>query len=146
VFDEERGEQLIHHVTLEIRKEDAHEAMEFWKLLGYMRVKIPSGRRGGNHFWLTSKKSQQAIHLHPVHVPKVPDTGHVAILIEPWDRITHMLEVWGHELEPVLDYFGNKRAFVQSPGGHTVELIEGPVVNIFAGMPLEEPTKEVAHD
>ena len=111
---------MIHHVALEIRREDVGESERFWALLGFARVDPPPSL-AGRAVWLERRGTQ--VHLRLADDPVAPPEGHVAVVAEDYAATLDRLRAAGHEPEPRAEHWGAPRCFVRCPAGHRVEVM-----------------------
>jgi len=114
---------MIHHVTLETRREDVDDAVAFWALLGFERVE-PPGRLASIAVWVQRAGTQ--VHLLFHDDPVAPTRGHTAVVAEAYDDAVARLERAGFECRPSTPDWGSARCSVTSPGGHRVEVMAFP--------------------
>jgi len=114
---------MVQHVTLEVRREQGEQVAAFWELLGFARVDPPPSL-ADRAAWLQHGATQ--IHLMWVEQPVVLPRGHVAVVLEDWDRDLENLRAAGHEVEPRREHWGSPRAYVHDPAGNLVELMAFP--------------------
>ena len=114
---------MIHHATLETRREDVEDAVAFWALLGFERVE-PPGRLAQIAAWVQRAGTQ--VHLLYDDDPSAPQRGHTAVVADDYDAAVASLERAGFECRPTTQDWGSPRCFVQSPGGHLVEVMAFP--------------------
>ena len=114
---------MIHHVTLETRREDVDDAVAFWALLGFERVE-PPGRLASIAVWVQRAGTQ--VHLLFHDDPVAPTRGHTAVVAEAYDDAVARLERAGFECRPSTPDWGSPRSSVISPGGHRVEVMAFP--------------------
>jgi catechol 2,3-dioxygenase-like lactoylglutathione lyase family enzyme len=114
---------VVQHVTLEVRREQGEQVAAFWELLGFARVDPPPAL-ADRAAWLQHGAIQ--IHLMWVEEPVVLPRGHVAVVLEDWDRDLENLRAAGHEVEPRREHWGSPRAYVHDPAGNLVELMAFP--------------------
>jgi hypothetical protein len=114
---------VIHHVALEIRREDVGEAERFWALLGFARVDPPASLRD-RAVWLERAGTQ--VHLMYADDPVAPPSGHVAVVAPDYDAVLASLGAAGFDPEPRPEHWGAPRSFVRMPGGHRVEVMSRP--------------------
>ena len=103
---------MIHHVALETRPADVEAEVAWWGRLGFARIEVPESLRG-RAVWLG--RGGQHVHLMLAEEPRT--AGHVA-LVGPWPPPVEHEERERH--------WGEPRAYVVSPAGHTVELMAAP--------------------
>ena len=114
---------VLHHVSLEIRAEQAPSCVDFWRLLGFEPVGAPE-QIAGQVTWLERGGTQ--IHLIHLESPTVPVLGHAAVVVEDFEQTVERIDAAGHDVEPATKLWGESRAFVITPGGHRVELMAAP--------------------
>ena len=114
---------MIHHVALEVRREDAGESERFWAMLGFARVDPPPSLRD-RAVWLERAGTQ--VHLMYAEAPVAPPEGHVAVVAENYAATLERLRAGGHEPEPRAEHWGAPRCFVRDPAGHRVEVMAAP--------------------
>lgn len=112
---------MIQHVALEVAPGDAEAAVRFWAILGFSEVEPPETLRGATR-WV--ERGGQQIHLLLADEPVAPPQGHVAIVATDYDGTLERLFAAGHPIDPRREHWGSPRAFVESPGGHRVELMQ----------------------
>jgi catechol 2,3-dioxygenase-like lactoylglutathione lyase family enzyme len=115
---------MIHHVTLETRREDVDDAVAFWALLGFERVEPPSERLASIAVWVQRAGTQ--VHLLFQDEPVAPTRGHTAVVAEDYDDAVARMERAGFECRPSTQDWGSPRCSVVSPGGHRVEVMAFP--------------------
>lgn len=113
----------LHHVSLELRPEDADADVRFWALLGFAEVPAPAGLQGEVR-WV--QRDGKQIHLVHVDVPAIPRRGHAAIHAPDYEGTLETLRAAGYDPRPGPEYWGEPRAFVHSPAGHRVEVMSAP--------------------
>ena len=114
---------MLQHVTLETRRADGPAAVEFWRLLGFEEVEPPPTLRE-RAAWMERDGTQ--IHVMWVDNPVVPPQGHVAVVVDDYERTLERLREAGHEVEERAEHWGAARAVTRAPGGHRVELMAAP--------------------
>ena len=114
---------MLHHVALEIRREDVGESERFWALLGFARVDPPAGLRDRT-VWLERDGTQ--VHLMYADEPVVAPRGHAAFVAHEYDETLERLRGAGYEPEPREGHWGAPRCVVRCPGGHRVEIMAAP--------------------
>ena len=113
----------LQHVSLEVRRETVPAEVEFWALLGFTRVE-PAGTLAEVAAWVQRDATQ--IHLLFDEEPVVPPSGHAAVVAEDFEATVAALGAAGFDPEEHERHWGAARAFVHSPAGHTVELMDEP--------------------
>ena len=58
----------------------------------------------------------------PVRLP----AGHLAVVVDDYDRTLERLRADGFEPEPRQEHWGAPRSFVRDPAGNRVELMSAP--------------------
>jgi catechol 2,3-dioxygenase-like lactoylglutathione lyase family enzyme len=114
---------LIHHVALEVRRDEADACVAFWRLLGFAEVAVPETLRDDAR-WL--QRGGQQVHLMFCDEPVAPPAGHVALVADDYDATLDRLRDAGFEPDPRRQHWGSPRAFARSPAGHRVELMMFP--------------------
>jgi catechol 2,3-dioxygenase-like lactoylglutathione lyase family enzyme len=112
---------VIAHAGIEIRREDADACLHFWWLLGFERVAVPDAL-AERTLWVQAGPTQ--IHLLFSDDPVAPPEGHVAVVVDDFERTFSVLETAGMKPDERSRYWGSRRAFVRSPGGHRVEFMD----------------------
>ncbi len=113
----------LHHVALEVREGDADAEVSFWALLGFVEVEAPETLAGRTR-WLARSDTQ--VHLLFSEDPVIPQHGHVAVVARAFAEVSARLAAVGRIPELRTEHWGVPRAFVTSPAGHRVELMQGP--------------------
>ena len=113
----------LQHVALELRRDGLDAELRFWGLLGFAPVE-PPGTLGEHSAWLQRGGTQ--IHLLLADAPVVPPSGHCAVVADDFAATLDALRGAGLAPEERTRHWGAPRAFVRSPGGHLVELMESP--------------------
>lgn len=111
---------MVQHVTLEVRRQQGEECAAFWELLGFERVEPPPSL-ADRAAWLQHGSTQ--IHLMWVEEPVALPHGHVAVVLDEYDRTLAALHDAGHPTEPRREHWGSPRAYVHDPAGNLVELM-----------------------
>lgn len=114
---------MIHHVALEVRRDDADACERFWGLLGFTRVDPPASLRD-RAVWVERDDTQ--IHLLYADDPVAPPSGHVAVVAADYDATLDALRDGGFEPQPRTEHWGAPRCFVRDPAGHRVEVMAAP--------------------
>jgi catechol 2,3-dioxygenase-like lactoylglutathione lyase family enzyme len=114
---------MIHHATLETRREDVDDAVAFWALLGFERVE-PPGRLAEIAVWVERAGTQ--VHFLFADDPVAPSQGHTAVVADDYDAAIERLQRAGFEARATTQDWGSPRSFVISPGGHVVEVMAFP--------------------
>jgi len=114
---------MLHHATLEIRREQLEACVAFYELLGFERVEPPA-TLADRAAWLQRGSTQ--IHLMWVEDPRSLPHGHVAVVVDGYEATLRSLGETGHEPEPRSEHWGSPRAFTRDPAGNIVELMAFP--------------------
>ncbi len=114
---------MIHHASLELRREDCHAEVAFWELLGFAEV-VPPAVLAERGRWV--QRGEVQVHLVFSADPVIPRDGHVAVALADYDAVLARLRGTGHEAAPRTEHFGSPRTQVHSPAGHLVELMAPP--------------------
>jgi catechol 2,3-dioxygenase-like lactoylglutathione lyase family enzyme len=114
---------VIHHVALEVRREDVGESERFWEVLGFARVEPPPTLRE-RAAWMERAGTQ--VHLMWVDEPVAPPRGHTAVVAADYDATLERLRAEGFEVEPRPEHWGAPRCYVRAPAGHRVEVMAAP--------------------
>jgi catechol 2,3-dioxygenase-like lactoylglutathione lyase family enzyme len=93
--------------------------ISFYEAIGFGRVEVPQGIQG-RAVWL--ERSGTQIHLMPDE-EAVPERGHLAVIVEDYERVVERLRGEGHDVEPRRRHWGSPRAYVRDPAGNLVELM-----------------------
>lgn len=115
--------RVVQHVTVEVPRERVDACADFWALLGFRRVEPPPTLRE-RAVWVERNGTQ--VHLMYVDDPVVPPKGHVAVVVEDYERSFGALDEAGHDPEPRPEHWGVPRCFVHDPAGHRVEVMAAP--------------------
>jgi len=114
---------VIHHVAIETPFEDSEACVAFFALLGFQRVEPPEGLVG-RAVWL--ELGEQQVHLLLSDDPDVPAQGHVALVVDDYAAALARLTVADYRVDSRTPHWGSPRAFVRTPAGHVVELMQFP--------------------
>lgn len=131
---------MIHHVGLEVHSRDLDACVTFWRLLGWHEVAVPDGIGDAGRWMQFGAQAAlgevrgvaaggavpQQIHLQVVDAPSAPEVGHVALVDGQLDATVERLAAAGFEVLERTRYWGARRIFTRSPGGHRVELMSAP--------------------
>lgn len=118
---------MLHHVTLEVTPEDVERSLELWALLGFERVEPPPAL-AETFVWVEREGTQ--IHLERNGSPTVPPHGHAAVVVADFERTVERLREHGFEVKPGREHWGAPRAKAIAPGGHQVELMSFPPLEV----------------
>jgi hypothetical protein len=113
---------MLHHVGIEVAPAEIEAAAGFFELLGFARVQPPETLR--EFTWLERDGTQ--VHLMPEPKPTVPLPGHLAVVVDDFDRTVAQVREAGFAVEPKREHWGVPRALAIAPGGHRVELMAAP--------------------
>jgi hypothetical protein len=114
---------MLHHVALEVKKSTLSQEHLFWTAVGFDEVPVPEAL-GGGFTWFERDETQ--IHLIHTADPIVPSAGHVAVVTPDFEETILRLESADFIVRRGRELWGEERAKVISPGGHTVELMAAP--------------------
>lgn len=114
---------MLHHVALEVDLRKVREETRFFNAVGFVEVPVPDDL-GPGFVWLECGGTQ--IHLVCGSESAEPISGHIAIVTPDFPATVTRLENDGFEVRPGRELWGEKRAKVRSPAGHTVELMAAP--------------------
>jgi catechol 2,3-dioxygenase-like lactoylglutathione lyase family enzyme len=114
---------LLHHITWEVRPELMGPCSAFYALLGFREVEPPETLRDRT-VWLEREGTQ--IHLMIEDEPATLPKGHVAVIVDDYERTLAALREAGRDPEPRTEHWGSPRAFVRDPAGNRVELMAFP--------------------
>jgi hypothetical protein len=117
---------VIQHVSLEIPPDQLDRAIEFWGLIGFEPVAVPT-QLGDEITWL----GRDGFHIHLIATPEhsASRRGHPAVVVTEFDRCCSDLAEAGFELSEGPNLWGARRAYAISPGANRVELMEFPPEN-----------------
>lgn len=113
---------MIQHVTREVAAARLDACIAFYEDLGFTRVPAPAAL-ADRFVWLQLGPTQ--IHLSITPDPVV-QSGHIAVVIDPYDDRVARLEAAGHTVEPRAEHWGSPRAYVRDPAGNLVEVMAWP--------------------
>lgn len=114
---------MLHHVAIEVTPERAPACRDFYRLVGFAPVQPPPSLRD-RALWLERDGTQVHLLLSPE--PVAPPEGHLAVVVEDYDRVIEALRDAGHSPQPRAEHWGSPRAFVRDPAGHRVEVMAFP--------------------
>jgi catechol 2,3-dioxygenase-like lactoylglutathione lyase family enzyme len=114
---------VLHHVSLEVAPEDVDRTIELFELLDFARVPAPHPIAPFVS-WLERGSTQ----IHLIHTPSAttPVLGHAAIVATEYDASVGRLRDAGFEVEDADELWGERRAFVLTPGGGRLEVMAAP--------------------
>jgi catechol 2,3-dioxygenase-like lactoylglutathione lyase family enzyme len=113
---------MLQHASLEVRSDQVQPCVDFWHLLGFVRMTPPPMLRD-RFTWV--ERAGTHIHLIPTDEPIAAREGHVAVLAEDYEGALAALRDAGFEPEPRKEHWGAARSFVLGPAGHRVEVMAG---------------------
>jgi catechol 2,3-dioxygenase-like lactoylglutathione lyase family enzyme len=111
----------LQHVSLEVSPGQVAAELRVWELLGFERVE-PPGELGERSAWVQRDGTQ--IHLLFADDPVVPAQGHAAVVAPDFEATMAALRDAGLEPEERPRHWGAARAFVRTPAGHRVEVMQ----------------------
>ena len=114
----------LHHVALEIRREDLEACRGFYALVGFEEMPLPDERLEPQGRFLQGGPTQ--IHLLFADDPVAPPKGHAALVVDDYESALQRLREAGFEPEDRTRYWGSPRVKLSDPAGHVVELMEYP--------------------
>ena len=114
---------MLHHVALEVSPDGIEAESRFWLLIGFQSVPVPESL-GGGFTWFERGGTQ--IHLLHTDTPVVPTLGHVAVAVDDFQGTFDRLTEAGYEISERTPHWGERRAKVVSPAGHSVEIMAAP--------------------
>lgn len=115
---------MIHHVGLEVDARLLDAEVAFWVVLGWSEVAVPDGIADTGR-WL-QRGAQQVHLLAAADGSAAPRSGHAALVDADLDATATRLAAAGFEVLERQRYWGARRIFTRSPGGHRVELMSAP--------------------
>jgi catechol 2,3-dioxygenase-like lactoylglutathione lyase family enzyme len=110
---------MIQHVARGVRPEVLEPCLRFYALLGFAPVRVPAGV-AGRAVWLQLGPTQ--LHLL-IDRDGGADSGHIAIVVDPYEPTLDRLRREGHDVEPRREHWGAARSYVRDPAGQLVELM-----------------------
>ena len=125
------GIPTIQHVALRLAPSDLERAVRLWRLLGFEEVDPPVSLRGRST-WFEAGPSGARTQIHLLidkagrGGPERGLAGHVAVVVPRFEAALTALRRAGFAVEPRKPHWGSPRAFLEHPGGHTVELMQAP--------------------
>jgi catechol 2,3-dioxygenase-like lactoylglutathione lyase family enzyme len=114
---------MLHHVAIEVTPEQAPGCRDFYRLLGFVPVQPPPSLRD-RALWLEHDGTQ--VHLLLAPEPVTPPEGHLAVVVEDYQRVIEALSQAGHSPQARAEHWGSPRAYVRDPAGHRVEVMAFP--------------------
>jgi catechol 2,3-dioxygenase-like lactoylglutathione lyase family enzyme len=114
---------VLHHVSLEVRPDDAERSAAFFELLGFARVRAPEAIAP-----FVSWLERQGTQIHLIHTPEptTPRLGHAAVVAADFEAAVRRLREDGFDVEEADQLWGAPRAFAIMPGGQRIELMAAP--------------------
>ncbi|MFL5821102.1 MAG: VOC family protein [Solirubrobacteraceae bacterium] len=131
---------MLHHVAIEVTREQAPGCRDFYRLLGFRPVEPPPTLRE-RALWLEREGTQ--VHLLFTQEPTPAPEGHLAVVVEDYDRVLESLCAGGHPPQPRAEHWGSPRALVRDPAGHRVELMAFPPGRRAGGLRARRPASRV---
>jgi catechol 2,3-dioxygenase-like lactoylglutathione lyase family enzyme len=113
---------MIQHVTREVESAQLDACITFYEALGFRRVATPEPL-AGRFVWLQLGPTQ--LHLAVTRHPVV-QSGHIAIVLEPYEPSLARLRAAGHAVQARREHWGSPRAYVHDPAGNLVEVMAWP--------------------
>jgi len=114
---------MLHHVSIEVPPEAAERFGAMLTLIGFAEVEAPP-ELGGQIPWYEHGGTQ--VHLIVTEAATVPVLGHPAFVAPDFEANVAALEAAGFQVDEHQQLWGEKRSFIQAPGGHRVELMAAP--------------------
>jgi catechol 2,3-dioxygenase-like lactoylglutathione lyase family enzyme len=113
---------MIQHVTREVETAQLGACITFYEALGFQRVPTPDAL-ADRFVWLQLGPTQLHLALTP---HSVVQSGHIAVVLEPYEASLARLRAAGHVVEPRREHWGSPRAYVHDPAGNLVEVMAWP--------------------
>jgi catechol 2,3-dioxygenase-like lactoylglutathione lyase family enzyme len=116
---------VIQHVTRQIQRSQLSACLRFYELLGYEQTDVPQGIEG-RAVWLVKPGADPPgphLHLQFADDVQVPDQGHVAFVVAPYDETLESLRAAGFDVDRRREHWGSPRAYVRDPASNLVELM-----------------------
>jgi catechol 2,3-dioxygenase-like lactoylglutathione lyase family enzyme len=115
---------VLHHASLEIRRDGADAEVAFWALLGYPEIPALTESLAARSRWLQDRgPSRHQIHLVYEDDPTILRRAHLAIVRDDYDATLAALRAAGFDVVDREPYWDSPRAFVHSPAGHRIEVM-----------------------
>lgn len=114
---------MLHHVSIEVRPDDAERVLEFLALIGFEPVDAPEAIAEYVD-WVEREGTQ--VHLIRTPEPAVQHLGHPAFVAPDFVATTAAVRDAGFEFEESRQLWGERRGFATLPGGQKVELMAAP--------------------
>jgi catechol 2,3-dioxygenase-like lactoylglutathione lyase family enzyme len=115
--------RMLHHVSLEVAPDDVERTIEFFGLLGFVRIPAPD-QVAPFVTWLESGTTQ--IHLIHTPEPTTPTLGHPAVIAGDFESAVARLRDAAFGIEDADELWGERRSFAVLPGGLRVEVMAAP--------------------
>jgi len=115
---------MIQHVTRPIQHSQLEDCLRFYGLLGYEEIPAPDAIRG-RAVWLAPRGSgpeTAGLHLQFADAT-IPEQGHVAFVVQPYEQTLASLREAGYEVESRREHWGSPRAYARDPAANLVELM-----------------------
>jgi catechol 2,3-dioxygenase-like lactoylglutathione lyase family enzyme len=113
---------VIQHVSFEVKAEQLDACIEFYELLGFMRVPAPE-KLADFVTWLERDGDQ----FHLLQLPETThmNAGHAAVpLGDAYEATQARLREAGHQVDDHEEYWGSPRSFTRDPAGNLIELMK----------------------
>jgi len=114
---------VLHHVSIEIHPDELARAVEFFELIGFVRVEAPAPI--AEHVYWVERDGTQ-IHLIRTSEPAIQHLGHPAFVAPDFERTVAAITDAGFDFEEHRELWGERRGFATLPGGQKVELMAAP--------------------
>lgn len=118
---------MLHHVSLELDPSDSADFNRLMELVGFQRIEAPAVFEGAVKWY---ERDGTQIHLIETPEPAAPALGHAALAVDDYEDTVEALRSAGFEVAEARQLWGEKRSFVQAPGGHRIELMEAPTPSV----------------
>lgn len=117
---------MIHHASLEIRRDGADAEVAFWALLGYHEIRPLAPALAESSRWVqdATGASRHQIHLVYEDAPTILRRAHIAIVRGAYAETLKDLRGAGFEVLEREPYWNSPRAFVHTPAGHRIEVMQ----------------------
>src|SRR5919206_3394291 len=94
---------MLQHVTIELTADQVEPCVDFYALLGFVRVEPPPSL-AGRATWVERDGTQ--VHLMLADDPVVPPDGHHAVVVSDYDATLAALRDAGFDPEPRDEHWG----------------------------------------
>ncbi|MBJ7332805.1 MAG: hypothetical protein JHC95_23115 [Solirubrobacteraceae bacterium] len=111
---------MIQHVSVDVPRGSADDAVAFWALLGFTEVTPPEALRGT---WRWVEREGTQIHLRGADDAVPPSGWHVAVVVADFEATVEHLQTAGFAFAPGREIWGASRGKTTAPGGVEVELM-----------------------